>query len=146
VFIFVLSDSTWKLILHKNRKLLDACKMHTRPRASTSMYSVTFRVAFALCCHSNATRAPIANPPNSAQLGGSHYNSPSYFRVRAIVWACGRRQTDTQTDTVTHRRPWSKYISRRLRFTRNVMNATATMSIVDKLLRKRHERWNKILF
>jgi len=22
-------------------------------------------------CHSNATRAPIANPPNSAQLGGS---------------------------------------------------------------------------
>ena len=26
---------------------------------------------FALCYHSNVTRAPIANPPNSAQLGGS---------------------------------------------------------------------------
>jgi len=24
----------------------------------------------ALCCHSNETRAPVANPPNSAQLGG----------------------------------------------------------------------------
>ena len=25
----------------------------------------------ALCCHSNETRAPIANPPNSAQLEGT---------------------------------------------------------------------------
>jgi len=29
------------------------------------------KLGFALCCHSNATGAPIANPPNSAQLGGS---------------------------------------------------------------------------
>jgi len=27
------------------------------------------------CCHSNATRAPIANPPNLAQLGGIPYHS-----------------------------------------------------------------------
>ena len=33
-------------------------------------------IAFALCCHSNATRALIANPPNNAQLGGIHYYSP----------------------------------------------------------------------
>ena len=33
------------------------------------------------CCHSNATHAPIANPPNSAQLGGIPYHSPSYIRV-----------------------------------------------------------------
>jgi len=30
----------------------------------------------------NATRAPLTNPPNSAQLGGE---GPSYIRVRAIV-------------------------------------------------------------
>ena len=29
----------------------------------------------ALCCHSNETRAPIANPPNSAQLEGTIYHS-----------------------------------------------------------------------
>jgi len=70
----------------------------------------------ALCCHSNATGAPMANPPNSAQLGGIPYLSPSYIRVRAIVCACGRGQTDRQT----HRRAWPQYISRRLRLTRNV--------------------------
>jgi len=65
---------------------------------------------FALCCHSNATRAPIANPPNSAQPGASPMTSSSYIRVCAIVWACGRgqadrrthRQTDTQTDPRDH--------------------------------------------
>jgi len=41
--------------------------------------------AFALCCHGDATRVPIANPPNGAQLGGIPYRSPSYIRVRAIV-------------------------------------------------------------
>ena len=52
-------------------------------------------------------RPPIANPPNSAQLGGIPYHSPNYIRVHAIVWTCGRghthRQTDrhTQTDTQT---------------------------------------------
>jgi len=29
-----------------------------------------------LCCHGNETRAPIANPPNSAQLLGTPYHSP----------------------------------------------------------------------
>jgi len=70
----------------------------TRHRASTS---TRWHFAFALCCYSNATRAPIANPPNSAQLGGIPYRPPSYIRVRAIVWACGRRQTDTQTRVTT---------------------------------------------
>jgi len=53
--------------------------------------------AFALCCHSNATRAPIANLPNSAQLGASPTTPPSYVRVCAIVWACDRGQTDKHT-------------------------------------------------
>jgi len=49
--------------------------------------------------HSNATGAPIANPPNSAQLGGSLYHAPKlgYIRVRAVVWAYGCVQTHTQT-------------------------------------------------
>jgi len=52
--------------------------------------------------HINATRAPIANPPNSAQLRGIPYHSPSYIRVRAIVYTCGRGQTHTHTHTHTH--------------------------------------------
>jgi len=54
--------------------------------------------------YSNATRAPIANPPNSAQIGGIPTIPPSYIRVRAIVWACGRGQTDrhTQRDERDH--------------------------------------------
>ena len=81
------------------------CHMHRLP------------VRAATCCHSNATRAPIANPSNSAQLGGAPYDSPSYIRVRAVVWACGRGQTHRQT----HRHAWPLYISRRLWLTRNVI-------------------------
>jgi len=58
-------------------------------------------IGFALCCHSNATRAPIANPPNSAQLGAASTTPPIYIRVRAVVWAYGRGQTDTHTHTQT---------------------------------------------
>jgi len=51
----------------------------------------------ALCCHSNKTRAPIANPPNGAQLDDTPTIPPSYIRVRAVVWDYGEGQTDTQT-------------------------------------------------
>jgi len=55
--------------------------------------------------HSNATRAPIANPPNSAQLGGTRTIPPCYIRVRALSvgmqpWT--DRQTDTHTDVRDH--------------------------------------------
>ena len=53
----------------------------------------------ALCCHSNATCEPIANPPNSAEPPTV---PPSYTRVRAVVWACGYGQTDTDTDARDH--------------------------------------------
>jgi len=56
--------------------------------------------------------APIANPPNSGQLGGTPYHSPSCIRVRAVVWAKDippiifgvgmRSRTDRKTDTHTH--------------------------------------------
>jgi len=51
---------------------------HTPPSVRTmSSYhgmDASLYLGFALCCHSNATRAPIANPPNSAQLGGIPYH------------------------------------------------------------------------
>ena len=43
-------------------------------------------------------RAPIANPPNSAQLEGTSYHSPCYIRVHAVVWM--RWGTDRQTHTL----------------------------------------------
>jgi len=58
----------------------------------------------ALCCHSNATRTTIANPPNSAQLGGIPYHSPKLLPgpcniVGIRPWT--DRQTDTQTQVTT---------------------------------------------
>ena len=50
---------------------------------------------------SNETHAPIANPPNSAQLGAASTTPPSNIRVRGVVSMCGRGQTYTQTDTQT---------------------------------------------
>jgi len=52
----------------------------------------------ALYCPSNETRAPIANPPNSAQLEGTPTVSPTYIRVRAVMWVCGEGQTHRHTD------------------------------------------------
>jgi len=47
----------------------------------------------------NETRAPIANPPNSAQLEGTPTIPRNYIRVRAIVWECGKGQTDIHSDS-----------------------------------------------
>ena len=60
-------------------------------------------LAFALCCHSNATRAPIANPPKSAQLGGIPYHSPKLHPGQCNSVGM-RPRTDTQTDTHTDAR------------------------------------------
>jgi len=57
-------------------------------------------IRVALCCHSNATRALIANPPNNAQLGGSLYHAPKLHPGpcgSVGVWP----QTDTQTRVTT---------------------------------------------
>jgi len=83
----------------------------TRHTASTSN---RWYFAFELCCHSNETLASIANPPNSAQLERTPYNSPSYIRVRAVVWECGEPQTHR------HRRLGPLYISPRLLLTQIV--------------------------
>jgi len=77
--------------------------------------STRWHFMFALCCHSNETRALIAHPPNSTQLEGIPYHFPSYIRVHAVVWECGDGQTHTE------RCMWPIYISRCLRLTRNVI-------------------------
>jgi len=56
----------------------------------------------ALCCHSNETRAPIANRPNTAQLEGTPTIPASYIPVRAVVWECGQGQTDKETHRQTY--------------------------------------------
>ena len=87
-----------------------AASSSRRPRAGgRSHYVVISRdgrklVWFALCCYSNATRAPIANPPNSAQLGGSLYHAP---KLHPGPWSSvgvrprTGRQTETQTRVTT---------------------------------------------
>jgi len=54
-------------------------------------------------CHSNETSAPLANLPNSAQLGGTPTILPSYIWVYAVL-TCDDGHTDTHTDRQTHRR------------------------------------------
>jgi len=54
-----------------------------------------------MCCHSNETRAPIANSPNGAQLEGTPTIPITYIRVGAVAWICGEGQTDRHTDTQT---------------------------------------------
>ena len=49
---------------------------------------------------SNETRAPIENPPNNAQLGGTSYYSPK-LRPGPCSSVGMRRWTDRQTDTQT---------------------------------------------
>ena len=61
-------------------------------------HSLTFRVQRCVV----ETRAAITNPSNSIQLEGTPYHSPSYIRVRAVVFACGQGQTDRHTDRQTH--------------------------------------------
>jgi len=48
---------------------------------------------------SNDTLAPIANPPNSAQLGAVSTTHPSYIQVRAVMFAAADRHTHRHTQT-----------------------------------------------
>jgi len=57
-----------------------------------------------LCCHSNKTRASIANPLNSAQLGGTSYHSPNLHLGPCSsvgMWRWTDRYTDTHRQTHT---------------------------------------------
>ena len=52
----------------------------------------------AQCCHNNETRAPIANPPNSAQPEGTPYHSPK-LHPGSCTSVGMQRRTDRHTDT-----------------------------------------------
>jgi len=70
----------------------------TRHRAQARALADISRSA--LCYHSNETRAPIANPPNTAQLEGTSYYSPKLH-----PGPCSSVGMQRGTDRQTHRRP-----------------------------------------
>jgi len=88
--------------------------LFSRTRCSNKIQPGIERVAYrtladisrsALCWHSNKTRAPIANPPNSAQLEGTPYHFPKLHPGPCSSVGMRRgsgthRQTDTQTRVV----------------------------------------------
>ena len=65
----------------------------TRVCIAPSAYSIVY---IRVCCHSNATQAPIANPLNSAQPEGTSYPSP---KSHPSAYSSGGMQhgTDIQT-------------------------------------------------
>jgi len=69
----------------------------------------------AVCCHSKKTRAPIANPPNSAQLEGTpYYSSNIHPGPCTVVWECGEGQTDRHTNGRDHYKFRLGYASREM--------------------------------
>ena len=62
--------------------------------------SLTFRIRH-VCCHNNETSAPIANPPHSAQLGGTRYQC-SKLQPGPCSSVAMRHKTDTHTRADTH--------------------------------------------
>ena len=90
-------------------------RAHTPPSVCTmlSYHGMDTRVPVMLPSH--ATRARIANPPNSVQLGGSLYHAP-----KLLPGPCNSVGIWPRTDRQTDRRAWPQYILRRLRLTQNV--------------------------
>jgi len=99
----VTTISTDWLINKQYSRDIQAYLLHTttkiRHRASTS---TRWHYAFALCCHSNETSPPIANPPKNEQLGSIPYHSHKLHPGPCSSVGM-RRRTDRQTDTDTHR-------------------------------------------
>jgi len=90
-------------------------------------------------CHSNAIRAPTANPPSNAQLGGIPYHSPKLHRGPCnSVNKHTHTNTHRETHRQTHRRAWPQYTSRRLRLTRNVISQHKPNLLVT-MLKYKHE-------
>jgi len=109
--------------LHTRQRYWD-CQLINQAERVQALADVS---SSALCCHRNATGAPISNPLNSAQLGWTPYHSPKLHPGPCRSDGM-RRGTDRHTDR--HRRAWAIYISRRLRFTPNVKLFTLTWMIV----------------
>jgi len=93
------------------------CGLTTRNRAGTSMYSLTFCVrrytVISTDCQYARRYVVIATQPvHWLQICPIVHKQrapptiPSYIRVRAVVWACVRGQTDRHRGTDTHRLAW----------------------------------------
>jgi len=88
-----------------------------RTMSSYRGMDASLSLGFALCCHSNATRAPIANPSNNAQLGGSLYHVPKLHPgpcSNVGMWPRTDTQTDRHTDTHDHNTFCVVYDSRKM--------------------------------
>ena len=68
----------------------------TRHTASAGILTLIFHIR-RVCCHTNETCAPITNPPNSAQLGGTPCHSPNLLPCTCSSVGM-RRGTDSHTD------------------------------------------------
>jgi len=101
------------------------CRVHMDQMSFLSETSLTASTStcwyftFALCCHTNETRALIANPPNSAQLG----DTPTI--PQDISGPCSSVGVMRGTDRHTHRSVWPLFILRRLQLMRHVTNTEA---------------------
>ena len=82
----------------------DPAQPAVRTMSSYRGRDASLELGFALCCHSNATRAPIANPPNSAQLGGSLYHTAN-GRLGGVSARC--RPLLEATTAAAVRPPWA---------------------------------------
>jgi len=97
----------------------------------------------ALCCHSNETRASIANLPNSAQLGGTPYHPTIYIRVHAVVWECSNGQRDRQTHVTNIHFASSTTNTKCNKFKLKITNAETNCSFSDAELSQQYvvSRW-----
>jgi len=107
----------WERTLTPSGELVKL-KIRTRHKASTS---TRLHFAFALCCHSNETRPPIANPPNSAQLQRAPYHC-SRLHPGPCSSVGMRRGTDRHTDRHIQTAVTTIYFASSIRLMRNVIN------------------------
>jgi len=76
----------------------------------SALYTVALYKAISIystwhvCCNSNETHALIANPPTSAQLGGTLYHSP-----KSHLGPCSSARMQRGTDRQAHRQLWPLY-------------------------------------
>ena len=94
-----------------NYSLLNLAQMLQLQSGIEQVQALTDISHSALCCNINETHAPIANPSNSAQLGGTPYHSPKLHpgpcSSVGMRQGTGRqtdrqtRHTDTETDKHT---------------------------------------------
>jgi len=83
-------------------------KCHRLPHPwSWPSVSASYSHDLHVSCHSNETRAPIANLPNTAQLGVPTYHSP---KLHLGPCSSVGMQRGTHTVIQTHRWPWPQYI------------------------------------